>query len=254
MRNAVNVAVVVVIVVVGFGLFVSFLTRSGEAALRLKCQHHLRDLGQAVSMYYDRYRSFPPGTLPPAALPPAKRLSWLVALLPFLGHDVLYQQIDKDRPWDAGANRTAVTRRLPFFLCPTHARRGVAEPSGLTHYVGLAGVGPDAAFLPAEDARAGFFGYDRTIAPAAVADGLSTTAAALETAFENGPWAAGAFATVRGLDPSRQPYLGQNRPFGGIHPGGANVLFGDGSARFLSEAINAQVFEDLATIAGGKDR
>ena len=31
----------------------------------------------------------------------------------------------------------------------------------MTHYVGVAGVGPDAGRLPADDPRAGVFGYGR---------------------------------------------------------------------------------------------
>ena len=43
-----------------------------------------------------------------------------------------------------------------------------------------------------------------------------------------------------------------NRQFGGNHPGGANVLFADGSARFISESIDPKVFEALSTMAGGE--
>jgi len=37
-----------------------------------------------------------------------------------------------------------------------------------------------------------------------------------------------------------------------LHPGGCNFLFGDGSIRFVKETINAQVFSNLATRAGGE--
>jgi len=77
--------------------------------------------------------------------------------------------------------------------------------------------------------------------------------AVAETSDLERPWTSGGRATVRGLDPSRQPYLGRGRQFGGIHPGGANVLFVDGSVRFVRETVDAKVFEALATVAGGEE-
>ncbi len=58
--------------------------------------------------------------------------------------------------------------------------------------------------------------------------------------------------TVRGLDPARPPYIGPNGQFGGNHPGGANVLFADGSARFVSDSIDPKIFEAMSTMAGGE--
>ncbi len=40
--------------------------------------------------------------------------------------------------------------------------------------------------------------------------------------------------------------------FHSLHPGGCNFLFGDGSIRFVKATINAQVFSQLATRAGGE--
>jgi Protein of unknown function (DUF1559) len=130
----------------------------------------------------------------------------------------------------------------------------------LAHYVGLTGVGTDAAGLPVTDPRAGFFGCERTFALEDVKDGTSNTLLAVETASQLGPWAAGGAATARAVDPGGQPYVGRGRPFGRDHyeqavfvktPAGANAVMLDGSVRYLSESISARTFEALVTPAAG---
>ena len=75
---------------------------------------------------------------------------------------------------------------------------------------------------------------------------------AAETALDNGPWAA-AERTVRGLDPAQKPYIGPGRPFGGLHARGLNVLWADGSVRFVTADIKPEVFAIQTTIAREKD-
>jgi hypothetical protein len=103
------------------------------------------------------------------------------------------------------------------------------------------------------DPQAGVFGYDRKSRHEDIKDGAATTLLLLETAWNNGPWTAGGPPTVRGLDPTRLPYMGKNRQFGGTHRGLTGAAFADGSVHFLSESMAPEVFEALATIAGGED-
>ena len=42
------------------------------------------------------------------------------------------------------------------------------------------------------------------------------------------------------------------RPFGGLHTGGVNVLFLDGSVKFIKESISFQAWYAIATAAGGE--
>jgi prepilin-type processing-associated H-X9-DG protein len=140
-----------------------------------------------------------------------------------------------------------------YWLCPCNPNRGKLGWPGVTHYVGVAGVGEDAAALPAYAPQAGIFGCDRSTRLADIHDGTSNTLLLMETAWENGPWTAGGEPTMRGLEPKRQPYLGRGRPFGGTHPGVGGVAFADGSVRFLRESIRPEVLEALATKAGGEE-
>jgi prepilin-type processing-associated H-X9-DG protein len=168
--------------------------------------------------------------------------------------------------WDEGVNRVLRRRdkssdeiyfvegrdKFRCFHCPGNEAVFDAGGRELTSYVGIAGLGPDAAALPVEDPRAGVFGFDRLTPLDAITDGTATTMAAAETAESNGPWKAGGPATVRGLDPSRRPYIGRGAQFGGTHRGGAMVAFADGSVRFIRATIDPKVFEALSTIAGGE--
>jgi prepilin-type processing-associated H-X9-DG protein len=67
----------------------------------------------------------------------------------------------------------------------------------------------------------------------------------------SGAWTAGGPATVRGLNED-DPYLAIDGQFGGIHRGGANVLFADASVRFFPESGDSQMFKAMATVLGSK--
>ena len=51
---------------------------------------------------------------------------------------------------------------------------------------------------------------------------------------------------------TQQPYIGGPDGFGGQHSRGAPFAFADGSVQFLSDDIDPQVLEALATANGGE--
>jgi prepilin-type processing-associated H-X9-DG protein len=135
-----------------------------------------------------------------------------------------------------------------LFLCPTFTHEYMQDRIGLTSYVGIGGVGDKAATLPLGDADVGFFGYDRLLRDLDISARLDATMAAIETMQENGPWAAGGPSTVRGVPPGSDPCVGKGAAFGGLHRAGANVLWGDGSARLVSEKVDPELFRREARI------
>lgn len=139
-----------------------------------------------------------------------------------------------------------------WVTCPDDPGYRARKPFPLT-YIGVAGVGADAPVLPSGHPRAGIFGYARATKFEDIRDGTSATMAVIETTRDHGPWTAGGPASVRGVDPATRPYIGHGRPFGGYHPGGANVAFADGSVRFVRASIDAKVFEAIATAEGGEE-
>lgn len=259
-----SAAVGVLAVMLVIGLMVA---RSREIASRDQCTNNLRQISLALLNYTSVADAFPTGTVVNASLSPEQRLSWWVFLGSYIEQGLGFV-LDRDQAWDCGVNRVPMLRHwsttgdpppysepagnFRLVQCPAHPHP--ANPAGAcnTDYVGIAGVGLDAPSLPLNHPRAGMFGYDRQLRPADIKDGAANTLLIAETASANGPWTRGGPSTVRGVDPARTPYIGRGLQFGGLHPGGVNVVMADGSVRFLREDINPRVFEALATIAGGE--
>ena len=226
------------------------------------CKNNLLQIGIGLSNYQSAWGMFPSGTISNPELPPEKRLSWLVSILYFMeGGGPLI--IDYSKAWDEGENRLIMRGQkevhgvypyedLRFYQCPASHHSVDSAGQGLSDYVAVAGLGADVPGLPSGDRRAGVFGYERTTKLDEITDGLATTMAVIETTNGIGPWKAGGPGTIRGLDPSRQPYIAKNGQFGGNHRGGCMVLFVDGSVRFVSATIDPNVFEAFSTIAGGE--
>jgi hypothetical protein len=219
----------------------------------------LKQIGLAIHGYHDVNKHGPVGTLSlSAGVPPTERLSWLVVLLPFVEQDPLFQGIDRDQGWLAPENEHASLAVVPVYFCPSQDA-AAGKPVG-SSYVGMAGLGPDAATLPLDDPRAGFFGYDRVVSFKDVRDGLSSTILVIESKSAHGPWTAGGPGTVRGYDPAAVPAESMNRPFGvkhrddnffRTHPLVTQAAMGDGSGRsFGVSSLTPASFQALVTIAG----
>lgn len=268
-------AITLVVLIVAAGLMLPAVCRVRHAAARMQCSNNLRQIGIALYTYADAHPRkgrkgddepvLPAGTIPHPSLPPEQRLSWLVEILPYLEANNLYSRLDRKAGWEAVVNQPVVQTPIRTYQCPDWGREPpMAGNTYLTSYIGVAGVGADAATLPAGAPRAGVFGYDRRTALADITDGIANTMLVLESARDNGPWAQGGPATVRGLHPDEAPYLGVGRPFGGTHFSerlvfhprrslGSNLLFADGSVRFVHQDTAAEVLQALATIAGGEE-
>jgi prepilin-type processing-associated H-X9-DG protein len=237
------ITVVTVLIVLGRRVF------SPDRNNRHACANHLLVVATALGEQRQRTGGFPPAVAATPDLPFARRLSWYVELLPSMREPELASRFNAAKAWDDPANQGASGTWLEVLHCPARAETKPSPPVPITTFVGIAGIGSGAPLLPRNDPKAGVFGYDSSARFKDITDGASTTMMVVETAKDNGPWAAGGPSTVRGLDPA-QPYIGSGRQFGGLHSDGAMAAFADGSVRFISDKISPSTFEALATIAG----
>lgn len=272
MARWVGVGVLAVLAAFGAGLLVTWVMKGRAAQDRVYCANNLRDLGQFAAQFADAEQkkkptparaAVPAGTLPNPDLPPDRRLSWLPATLPFL--DQRRQPtadwvtlVDPAKPWDQGSNAGLAAKKLAAVVCPANVPDTPDDQPQLTQYVGLAGLGADAATLglgPPVPPRAGCFRYDAPTPLDLIRrhDGLSNTLLFAETAADPGPWLRGGPATVRGLDDAAgaKPFVGAGGQFGGNHPAGANFAAADGGVRFLTTRVSPDVLKALVTLAGG---
>jgi hypothetical protein len=236
----------------------------------------LGDVTNALNLYRSERVSrnepdgFPYGAFPrqqdaargPRPWPASERVSWMRELLPYIGDDRFYtfkDGIDVNKSWRDPENLKFGRIPIPAFLHPTEAKRyvrlrGIDRPLAVTHFVGMAGVGPDAPYYANNDPRAGIFGFDRESTVADIKDGLSYTIFAIQSDSSMlGPWIAGGGATVRGTSENGDRDVGFTGGFSSPdHNGkkGAWVIMADGSARFLPRDVAPSVFKALCTKAG----
>ena len=238
--SLVEVLVLIAILAILLGLILPATRRVREPAARSACQNNLKQLMVALHNYEATEHRFPFGYIGPGTAP-EERLSWMVALLPYLEQDQLSKQIAIEKSY--AGNIPACQTLVKTFLCPS----GNVNPfDPITHYVALAGLGRDAASRPARAAGNGFMGYDRITSVSMFDDGTANTIAMAETRTDLGPWAQGGGSTLRGFDPASTPL-----PFDG-HKKLFQVAMADGSVRSISLRISPDSLAAAITIAGGE--
>jgi hypothetical protein len=235
-------------------VFVCFLLpgtrRPRVASRRSQSKNNMKQLGLALHNYHDAFLQLPMGLVSNLNLKPEARLSWIVSILPGLDQAPLYREIDQNKGWNDAANAPHTKFILPSLLNPANKNDSPLDGFGVTHYVGIAGVGTDAAILPLSDKRVGAFGYDRNVRFEDITDGLSNTMFVTDASRSFGPWSRGGTATIRAL--TTKPYINGPDGIGGPHFGIIQVLLGDGAVRAISVNIDPSTFEALATIHGGE--
>lgn len=274
MNKRVGAVLVAGIAIFFVGFLLVFINRSRADNERLSCMNNIREQGMfaaEMAMLADQQKQeklpvsipgeIPAGTIVREGVFPEDRLSWIAASLPYLNQKrqntvTLWEALDTKAVWNVEPNLGIGQNRLVTFICPGQSFED-NTPRFHTDYVGIAGVGLDAAGLsvwPTIPPQAGCFRYDSPTPLQLIYenDGASNTILFAETAWQNGPWIRGGPSTIRGLviGEKAPKFIGANGQFGGRHPGVTTVGFADGSGRFISDRISPEVFQSMMTFAG----
>ncbi|MBM4096820.1 MAG: DUF1559 domain-containing protein [Planctomycetes bacterium] len=146
--SLVELLVALAIMAILTGLLVPGIQRAREAANRLQCCHHLRQLGVALVNHESVFGAFPAPYGPDHGS--SVGVHWPVRLLPFLEQEALGKGFDTASPWNDPRNLKASTTRVAVFTCPSvRIPRGVANaaPGGLEFggldYAPMRDIDPD---------------------------------------------------------------------------------------------------------------
>ena len=190
------------------------------AAERTRSVNNLKQIGLGFHNYHDVYTSLPWGNIKPGAKAPA--LSWRVAILPFIEQNALYNQFKLDEPWDSPTNKKLISRMPAIFMIPG-SDPAVAK-AGKTYYRSFT-LGNGMKFT-------------------GITDGLSNTAAVVETA-EPVEW-----TKPETLDPNAKDLHALIRWAWGSKV--ANVLLYDGSVQAMKSSVSNKTLKNVATPNDGE--
>ncbi|MBI3411281.1 MAG: DUF1559 domain-containing protein [Planctomycetes bacterium] len=266
---------------VGFAAY--SLRTEVEVAAAMFGRHDLAKAGKLLGESGLTDRGVPPGQYPPGAFKasgnsrlgrePGRRISWMAGLLPFLGQERLYSQIDFNKSWRDPGNWMSARTLVPQFLDPMYPTTSffAAHPDmpfevAATHFVGISGVGHDAAEYPANDPayinKRGILGYDKsaTLDEIRNGHGLSSTILLIQVPHDGlvgaTPWMAGGGSTLRGVPETKSisPFVLSTDKFGKpiVNNGkrGTYASFPDGSVRWIGANISDEVFKAMCTLKG----
>lgn len=130
------VELLIVIAIIGIlvGMLLPAVQQVREAARRVSCANHLRQIGLAALNYESALQSLPPGftstptrngsvtggvLIDPMTWNAAPGWGWGTYLLPFLEGGNVYDGLDLKQPIWASFHRDLIQTPLPTFLCPS---------------------------------------------------------------------------------------------------------------------------------------
>lgn len=126
----VELLVVIVIIGILIGLLLPAVQMARESARRMSCSNNLKQIGLAVHNYESANRRLPPSFCIDATLPTNNSWSIHGRLLPFMGEDNLYSQINLSLNW---SSFPVISRyRLPAYSCPSDPNRDKLRDTSTT--------------------------------------------------------------------------------------------------------------------------
>ncbi|WP_339728221.1 M56 family metallopeptidase [uncultured Gimesia sp.] len=224
------------------------ITQAQKASIRTRSRNNVKQIMLALHKFHDKHKHFPSAVLlgPDGKTP----YSWRVALLPFLDQQILYDEYNKNEPWNSEHNKKVLAKMPVVYRCP--ADNGAEN---YTSYFGVVGqntmfgktgqLGKPGPFGGALAAGTDSRGVDNLAGSSLdgvrlrdIVDGTSNTIAVVETKREI-PW----------TKPEDLTYDGKKLPkLGGFYQGGFFVGRCDGAVLFTDQNIDQNILRNLFLI------
>ncbi len=181
----VELLVVIAIIGILIALLLPAVQSAREAARRIQCANHLKQIGLAMHNYHDICNVLPFGQGGTGL-----KYSAITLLLPFMEQVPLHESIDFRQPYTAPMNDAARLTELGSLRCPSDGRNPLPETGGATNYMANKGngivwrdaTGPNAGL----ENPNGVFYFQSKVRFGDIADGLSATAAFSERILSDG--------------------------------------------------------------------
>lgn len=302
----VELLVVIAIIGVLVALLLPAVQQAREAARRMQCGNHLKQLTLALHNYESTYRTLPPSRITVGN----SRHGWSAMTLPFIEQNAIYDIYDFSVRWSNAVNFPATSSVINTYMCPSAPSGRMLPPADAqSNHVPAppTGFGP-ADYSSTNELRRSFYesngmplplgiqrgmpgAMDRNMGTrfADILDGLSNTLMLAERAARpeiyvagkrpigivvadgwgwadfdsisgsvNGASADGLLLnSTSGSSPFNTTINGRcainctnNSEYYSFHPGGINISRADGSGRFLSDTVSAEILAALVTRAG----
>ncbi|WP_165070744.1 DUF1559 family PulG-like putative transporter [Paludisphaera rhizosphaerae] len=288
----IELLVVIAIIAVLIALLLPAVQSAREAARRIQCTNNLKQLGLALHNYHDVHGRFAPGSITVAVTPSRDyRQPFITSLLPFVEQGALASSFNFNQSFQTNHNDTTRLTRVAVFDCPsdqqilfindagtnpdvkgsyginwgtnTFGDQGLVGPFALNYGSSMAELtdGTSNTFLMAEVLQL----PAPTGQPSDVVDRRGRIWTDQSTSYHlttrNGPNSQVPDFGVCGeqTDPRLAPctrktgtptnhYISSRSR----HPGGVNVLLGDGSVRFIKNSVSIASWRALSSKAGGE--
>jgi len=234
-----------------------------EAARRVQCTNHLRQIGLALHNYHDVERSLPAAWQWDHAGQSA--FSWSVPILPFVDQSPLLAMIDKGASNSSPQNAAARGVSLSIFLCPSDIAprsfelvEGAAGlprvPFPTANYIGVYGTAEPDDIRPTPPGDGSFINV-RPVRFSEFTRGLSCTFVIGERSVAMLP---GSWIGLDDRDEDAQcrvvgeAFAGPNCSkcdeceFSSRHGGVSAFLWGDGHVQPLSESIDQSLYRQMS--------
>lgn len=282
----IELLVVIAIIAVLIGLLLPAVQKVREAANRIQCANHLKQMSLAFQTHESTHKVLPDGgghwslarSLTPGGSPaiaPNQDWGWAYQILPHIEQDNIWRLVrDEDVANQAIKVYFCPSRRAPIVLPGISSGIESGRLRGAIDYAGNGGTGP--TVFPnghpwLEQNGAVISRYNGGMRFQRITDGTSTTILLGERnvnvallndssqADENNGYMDGYdWDTIRWGHEAPIPDRRTNSPqgmllrFGSSHPGGLQFAFADGSVRWVSYTVPLPTFQRLCSRNDGQ--